>query len=136
MTPLLRWVALVALFAAGCGGRSDSPSPPAPGVFRLSQGLHGTYAGIEVGVMQVLVKASPQKALVSLVDAAKPGSQAQQVELAVGESTLVGPNRFVLVATGKGDKKAYVDFRLEPAAAPSGGATPNSTPAASTPPQG
>jgi len=105
--------ALLALLAADCGGGSDSPPPPAPGVHRLSQGLQDIVEGTEVGVRQVLTKARPPKALLSLTDVGLLGSM-QQVELAVGESTEIGSQRFVLVGVGKGGKKPYVDFRLEP----------------------
>ena len=127
---------LVALLLSGCGGGSTPAPPPGPGVLRLSQGFHRNFDGTDVGVMQVLVKARPQKALVSLIDATQPGSRAQRVELTVGESTLIGARRVVLVAAGKGDKRAYVDFRLGSVGTPGGGTTSSSTPPPSPPPQG
>jgi hypothetical protein len=102
---------LVAVLAAACGGSSGSPPPPAPGVLRLSQGVYEIHEGIEVGVRKVLTK--ERKAPLSLTEVGRLGSM-QQVELAVGEGKDVGSQRLVLVGVGKGAKKAYVDFRLQP----------------------
>ena len=106
--------ALLALLAAGCGGDlASDPPPPAAGVIRLFKGQNQVHDGIEVRVQQVSSKNKPPKAALSLTDTAQLGSL-REVVLAVGESTVVGPRRIVLVAAGKGAKEPYVDFRLEP----------------------
>jgi hypothetical protein len=127
------WV--LAILSGGCGGGSDSPDPPAAGVIRLAQGHHGSYDGIDVGVMQVHLRERPQRALVSVVESGKAGSEARHVDLAVGEGTDVGGRRFVLVGAGKGDKKTYA-VRLELIHPTSPATTPDPTPPASTPPYG
>lgn len=101
----------VGLLAAACGGGSGSPPPPAPGVIRLSQGVYEFHSSTEVGVRKVLTK--ERKAQLSLTQLGVLSGM-HQVELAVGESEDVGSERFVLVGVGKGAKKPYVDFRLEP----------------------